>query len=152
MKRVHSCPWAKDLEPLLKPLGFKDALMLFGTVINEPMLIRKKLTMSCSTWLSTPLIQTQINITKGFLLPRFCLSQKLCLEGMGSFSPWHAASYRFKTDQHIKPTGIKPCLSWSRWSCMCFPKMEQQEGETYPFQLSNQKGRHEACLAISQAS
>lgn len=38
----------KGLEPLLKPLGLKDALMMFGTITNEPKPIREELTMSCS--------------------------------------------------------------------------------------------------------
>lgn len=100
MKRVHSCPWAKDLEPLLKPLGFKDALMLFGIVINEPMLIRKKLTMSCSTWLSTPLIQTQINITKGFLLQGFAFHRNYVWKEWGVF----LHGMLLHTD--LKPTNI----------------------------------------------
>lgn len=42
MYRACSCLEAKGLELLLKPLDLKDAL-IFGTVKNEPMPIRKEL-------------------------------------------------------------------------------------------------------------
>lgn len=96
-------PWTS-----VESTRLKDALVIFGTVVNEPIPFRKELTGSGSTCLSIPLLQTWINLTKGFPLPGFFIPQKCVLK------EWRGFLYSMLLCAELKPINILSQLGTNR--------------------------------------
>lgn len=105
------------LELLLKPLGFKDVLVIFNVAANEATCIRKEMIMPCSH--DSPCLDP----TKRFATQHFDFHSKNILKKWGILHGKLICT-------HLKLVSIsrqlgKRCLSRFSWSCMSFPTTEQ---------------------------